>query len=112
MSYNQFKPIIMSQAIKKRLEELRVEIRAERISIGEIIELQSLAKHIDANDVELLQWAGVEENTEYPLLKAVIEEWPGTVIDDTYEEILNEKPEQLKELLTLTKKSNIYRTFS
>ena len=49
--------------IKQRLEELRIEIRAERISTGEIIELQSLAKHIDEGDVELLQWAGVEEFT-------------------------------------------------
>ena len=48
-------------AIKSRLETLRQEIRLERISTGEILELQSLAKHIDQNDVELLQWAGVEE---------------------------------------------------
>lgn len=47
--------------IKKRLEELRIEIRAERISQGEIIELQSLIEHIDKGDVELLQWAGVPE---------------------------------------------------
>lgn len=47
--------------IKKRLEELRKEIQAERISYGEIAELQSLAKHIDKNDIELLQWAGVKE---------------------------------------------------
>jgi hypothetical protein len=40
----------------------------------------------------------------YPLISAVIVEWPNTVIDETYEEILNEKPEQLAELLTLTKK--------
>ncbi len=47
--------------IKKRLEEIRVEIQNERISYGEIVELQSLVEHIDKNDVELLQWAGVEE---------------------------------------------------
>jgi hypothetical protein len=47
--------------IKKRLEYLRKEIKAERISYGEIAELQSLAAYIDSNDVELLQWAGVEE---------------------------------------------------
>jgi gas vesicle protein len=46
---------------KKRLEELRNEIREERISTGEIIELQSLRQYIDPSDVELLQWAGVEE---------------------------------------------------
>ena len=48
--------------IKARLEYLRQEIRAERISYGEIAELQSLAKHIHKSDVELLQWARVEEN--------------------------------------------------
>lgn len=52
------------EAIKKRLEELRVEIQAERISTGEILELQSLAKYIEKGDVELLQWAGVEENSK------------------------------------------------
>jgi len=48
--------------IEARLEQLRVEIEGERISMGEIIELQSLAKFIDSNDVQLLEWAGVEEN--------------------------------------------------
>ena len=54
---------------KKRLEELRNEIREERISTGEIAELQSLAQYIDPSDVELLEWAGVpefeEEEEEY-----------------------------------------------
>ena len=52
------------EAIKKRLEYLRQQIRNENISYGEIAELQSLAKHIDNNDIELLQWAGVKENEE------------------------------------------------
>lgn len=47
---------------KKRLEYLRDEIRKERISYGELNELQSLAKHIDPGDVELLEAAGVTEN--------------------------------------------------
>jgi len=47
--------------IKKRLEYLRKEIKAECISYGEIAELQSLAKHIDKGDVLLLEWAGVPE---------------------------------------------------
>ena len=47
---------------KERLEYLRQEIRAERISYGEIVELQNLIQYIDPSDVELLQWAGVEEN--------------------------------------------------
>jgi len=50
--------------ITKRLEALRIEIRAERISTGELIELQGLAKYIEKGDVELLQWAGVPEFAE------------------------------------------------
>lgn len=49
------------EAINKRLEEIRTEIQNERISYGEIQELQNLAQYIDKDDVELLQWAGVEE---------------------------------------------------
>lgn len=48
--------------IKERLEYLRGEIKAERISYGEIVELQSLAKYIEPGDVLLLEWAGVPEN--------------------------------------------------
>ena len=47
--------------IKARLEYLRREILAERISYGEIFELQSLVKHIDPSDLLLLEWAGVPE---------------------------------------------------
>ena len=47
--------------ITARLEELRTEIREERISYGELAELQSLSEHIDEGDPELLQWAGVPE---------------------------------------------------
>lgn len=47
--------------MKERLEYLRQELRAETISLGELIELQSLSEHIDKNDVELLEAAGVEE---------------------------------------------------
>jgi len=50
-----------STEIQKRLEYLRGEIRAERISYREIAELQSLKKYIEAGDVELLEWAGVKE---------------------------------------------------
>ena len=50
-----------SARIKRRLEYLRKEIEAERISYGEIAELQSLAKYIDPDDVLLLQWADVPE---------------------------------------------------
>lgn len=48
----------------ERLEYLRGEIRAERISYGEIAELESLAPHIEPGDVELLEWAGVPEHEE------------------------------------------------
>ena len=48
--------------IQERLEELRTELRAERISYGELAELQFLSEHIDEGDVELLQWAGVPED--------------------------------------------------
>lgn len=47
---------------KMRLEYLRKEIQAERISTGEIAELQSLAKYIDPSDTLLLEWAGVPEH--------------------------------------------------
>lgn len=50
--------------ITRKLEYLRGELRAERISYGELAELQSLAKHIDTNDVELLEAAGVPEHKE------------------------------------------------
>jgi hypothetical protein len=48
-------------AIRERLEALRIELRAERISYGELVELQSLSEHIDPEDVELLEAAGVPE---------------------------------------------------
>lgn len=52
-----------SKRIKRRLEYLRGEIEAERISYGEIAELQDLAPHIEPDDVLLLEWAGVPEGT-------------------------------------------------
>lgn len=48
--------------ISERLEYLRGEIEAEKISYGEIAELQSLEKYIDSGDVVLLEWAGVEQS--------------------------------------------------
>ena len=50
-----------TKEIKNRLEYLRKEIVAERISYGEIVELQELSKHIQPGDVLLLEWAGVPE---------------------------------------------------
>lgn len=50
-----------AQRIAERLEYLRGELRAERMSWGELHELQGLAEHIDPGDVELLEAAGVPE---------------------------------------------------
>ena len=50
------------EEIKKRLEYLREELRQERISYGELVELQSLVEYIDSGDVELLEAAGVPES--------------------------------------------------
>ena len=49
------------EKIKARLEYLRQELRGERISYGELVELQDLAEHIEEGDVELLEAAGVPE---------------------------------------------------
>jgi hypothetical protein len=47
--------------MNERLECLRAELRAERISWGELAELQGLADQIEPGDVELLEAAGVPE---------------------------------------------------
>lgn len=57
--------------IKARLEELRTEIRAERISYGELAELQGLAPHIEPGDTELLEAAGVPEGVDPQDIEAV-----------------------------------------
>jgi hypothetical protein len=46
---------------KRRLNYLRAELRAERISYGELNELASLTPYIEEDDVELLEAAGVPE---------------------------------------------------
>lgn len=55
-------PTATTQTPQQRLEYLRGELRAERISYDELSELQSLAGYIDAGDVELLEAAGVPEH--------------------------------------------------
>lgn len=61
----------MQTTIKKRLEYLRQELRAGRMSYGEIAELQDRAEQgqIDPGDTELLEAAGVPEFEEksYPI---------------------------------------------
>src|SRR6058998_2865504 len=56
--------VLYETDIEQRLEELRAVIRDECISWGELFELQGLAAHIDPDDVELLEWAGVPEFPE------------------------------------------------
>jgi hypothetical protein len=60
---------ILKEIIKEELEYFREEIKNERISEGEIMELQSLAKYIDKGDVELLEWAGVKEHKNYKAIQ-------------------------------------------
>ena len=50
-----------TKKIKQRLEYLRKELRAERISYGELAELQDLANHIADGDLELQEAAGIPE---------------------------------------------------
>lgn len=50
-----------NETVKQRLEYLRGELRAERISYGELAELADLKAHIEPGDVELLEAAGVPE---------------------------------------------------
>ena len=59
-----YKQKLNAFAIEVRLEYLRQELRAERISYGELSELQCYAERgcIDSSDVELLEAAGVPEH--------------------------------------------------
>lgn len=47
---------------EERLAEIRQSIVAENVSYGELVELASLAGHIDLGDVLLLEAAGVPED--------------------------------------------------
>ena len=53
---------IANKTIQKRLEYLRGEIEAERISYGELSELQSRAAYIDSDDLLLREWVCIPEN--------------------------------------------------
>ncbi len=50
-----------AEQARQRLEEIRIELRAERISYGELAELNSLIPFIEEGDTELLEAAGVPE---------------------------------------------------
>lgn len=47
--------------VEERLEYLRRQLQDERISTDELLELQSLARHIKPGDVELAEAAGIPE---------------------------------------------------
>jgi len=74
--------------IKARLEYLRGELRAERISWGDLAELQGLADHIEEGDVELLEAAGVPEFPDDE--DDVPEDYPVKVLGISSEQDLNE----------------------
>ena len=48
-------------SVQAQLEYLRHELREQRLSWGDLADLQSLADFIDVNDAELLEAAGVPE---------------------------------------------------
>jgi hypothetical protein len=62
----------ITSTIKQRLEYLRGELRAGRMSYGEVVELQSLAAHIHPGDSELLEAAGVSEDVYRSLQSGVL----------------------------------------
>ena len=59
----EWKPLAAAIAAD-RLEELRVVLRNENISYGELAELQNMVEYIAEGDVELLEAAGVPEFPE------------------------------------------------
>lgn len=54
----------MSTNPHDRIEEIRTELRAERISYGELAELSGLVEYISPDDLEMLEAAGVPETAE------------------------------------------------
>jgi len=89
--------------VKKRLEYLRKELRAERISYGELAELQSLSKFIDPSDVELLEAAGVSEEFHNELVSWVEKNAPkqyhGASLLQIPDDVLNPKQREEKRQL-------------
>ena len=49
------------QEILERLEYIRGEIVAERVSFADLTELESLKEHIDGDEL-LSEWAGIPES--------------------------------------------------
>ena len=56
---------IKLKSIKKQLYSIRKAIENENVSYGEIAFLQAHVKYISKDDILLLEWAGVEEQTNY-----------------------------------------------
>ena len=48
---------------KRRIAYIRGELEAEKASLGELAELQNLAPYIDPSDVQMLEAAGVPEQS-------------------------------------------------
>lgn len=87
---------------KARLEYLRGELRAERIGQGELAELESLAKHIEPGDVELLEAAGVPEHSvaiEISISYRVYDYKTIEIPSDRFNDIDLDDEEVLEELL-------------
>lgn len=53
------------ESIKKQLSSIRKAIEDENVSYGEIVFLQAHVKYIPKDDILLLEWAGVEEQTNF-----------------------------------------------
>lgn len=51
------------ESIKEQLSSIRKAIEDENVSYGEIFFLQAHVKYIPKDDILLLEWAGVEEQT-------------------------------------------------
>lgn len=87
-----------TKEIKKRLEYLRGELKAERMSYDELHELQSYAALIDDGDVELLEAAGVAEFSKRTSTKELVKQIAATLeemnvdyLQKLAEEILHKK---------------------
>ena len=87
--------------VHNRLEYLRREIQADRISYAEIAELQSLAKYIDPSDVLLLEWAGVPESLNHTTLNL------GELLTSTNKVIKRNAMSILKELQREEEKNTV-----
>lgn len=82
---------------KKRLEEIRKSLKNEDLSYGELSELQSLSQHIDKDDVELRQAAGIPEFAKGGKLSTEAVK-KGYIRRDRYDKLKKEKDERIDDL--------------